>query len=625
MEHTTKARVPRISRLSVVTVAPTALLLFSCGALPEDGFSENEVVTVHESIVGTPVTTDVWGIPNFNGGCGSVVLSDYWVLTARHCGPSPYIRQGWVRMRQDGVQRTVSRGLQHPKQDAALLRLAKPARIPGSYIYKNGLYRGTLASLEGKPVTCFGWGPNDSSGSGGGVLRMATGKITDTYWTDQWGDQFKTNITTFGGDSGGPCFVDDGGQTVVAGVLMSGSGYASVTGFRDWAENLMTGDLASTDVIVAADWGITGQSTVLHPGSYPTAASMWFPDGAASSFRSGAMTAFTLYDGTNFGTPSYSAARGGDVWDLQGVGFNDKMSSAKVDKRPDTGCPDPGPNQVTLWEHANYTGRCDVLRPTSLDEMGALNVGNGLTSVKVGSNVQIRLYNTEGFAGGWVNLSSNVADLTSQSMNDQTRSLRINGRNCAAPGDLGVVLWSDAEYLGTCKTHSLGKFSYSANGFNNAASSVQVGRKTRLALYDGIYAGTGTFLRSDHPFLQALDMNDRTSSVKVKRQEQCSDPAYGEAVLYEHSNYNQGSTTAKCVTLAYGSYATPLNSEFDIGNDVVSSFKLGGGTKLTLCNDDYFYPKCKTFTSSVSDLTTVSYPNNGNWNDKASSVKVESN
>lgn len=91
---------------------------------------------------------------------------------------------------------------------------------------------------------------------------------------------------------------------------------------------------------------------------------------------------------------------------------------------------------------------------------------------------------------------------------------------------------------------------------------------------------------------------------------QCN-PNSDQVALYEHANYG-----GACVVKGVGNYPNP--GSLGIANDSISSVKVGGNVKLTLCRDDNYIGTCETFLGDDSDLS-----NNSIGNDQASSAKVE--
>lgn len=595
----------------------------SCDVVDQD--DPNSAV-IGQEIKGTVVTTDVWGIPKFTGtgGCTATQLSDYWTITARHCGISPYLRETSVTP-FGGSAITVSKSYQHPISDVALLRLSSAGK-GGGFHFHNGFYRGTTASLVGQTLQCFGYGPNVLNGAYG-TLRTTTLTVVSAATDPLWGKTFHTapvsGQTSFPGDSGGPCFyrVNQNGDLQLAGILMNadvnGSNYASVEGFRDWVDALLTGDMRPTEAVLNTDSYWHGQSSVLDKGyTFPAPLNLFVNNDAASSARVGSMVLLQLFADNNFGGTSKIINYPGTE-DLRTVGFNDTTSSAKSFAIPCNTT--PGANQITVFQHANFSGACDTIDAGSYDSLNDFLTGPGtISSLKVGSAVRARLYSDVGYASSFIDVlaSTNVSDLTAYGFNDQTRSIRINGTNCTPPGPNEVVFWTDGQFLGSCAKKALGSYPTPTDmGVpNDWTSSVQVGTNTRLSLYDNAYfSGSHQHLRTDHPFLPALGFNDITSSARTTPQTFCAAPTSTQAVLYEHANF-----TGRCVVLEIGSYGSPLTTEFDLGNDMVSSLKVGPGRSVKLFADDQFTGTNATYNINIADLS-VSSPT---FNDSASSVIV---
>jgi len=81
----------------------------------------------------------------------------------------------------------------------------------------------------------------------------------------------------------------------------------------------------------------------------------------------------------------------------------------------------------------------------------------------------------------------------------------------------------------------------------------------------------------------------------------------GQAAFFEHSKYR-----GTCVVRKPGRYANAKS--IGIGNDKISSIKVGSRTQVRLCKDNNFRGGCKTYTKSMSSL--------GRMNDKTSSAII---
>jgi len=147
-----------------------------------------------------------------------------------------------------------------------------------------------------------------------------------------------------------------------------------------------------------------------------------------------------------------------------------------------TNCPNPEPNQVVLYQLANFQGSCQTLNlrtdrvPTgyagndgSWDYNGSLNnlyynwdtlfARNSISSVRVGASVYLTLFYYRNFAGDHADFNPGSYPWVGW-IDDQTASLRITPieRDCRrrADGTFGalgtgeVAIYEDSSYGGDC-------------------------------------------------------------------------------------------------------------------------------------------------------------------------------
>lgn len=88
-----------------------------------------------------------------------------------------------------------------------------------------------------------------------------------------------------------------------------------------------------------------------------------------------AMAQITFYEGEGFRGRAFSASNA--VPNFDRTGFNDRTSSIVVDK-----------GRWEVCEHANFKGRCVVLRRGSYDTLSALGLNNAISSVRPAGNRQ---------------------------------------------------------------------------------------------------------------------------------------------------------------------------------------------------------------------------------------------
>jgi hypothetical protein len=185
------------------------------------------------------------GVPVLNMGCSAVVYSKYWLITAAHCfGPSADPQGDWVYWNTDVPGGLYATGLQtspenqggtlnvlaafrNPKfsQDTALVLLdpkSSGAYLPAIWSYTgnrntNGhlvIYGSSNASLSGKSVLAYGWGPTGEPDLTRGYKTVGLWPSSEYYS----GLPYNNGGTNCPGDSGGPDFWWDGGGMQLTGI-----------------------------------------------------------------------------------------------------------------------------------------------------------------------------------------------------------------------------------------------------------------------------------------------------------------------------------------------------------------------------------------------------------------------
>ena len=264
-----------------------------------------------------------------------------------------------------------------------------------------------------------------------------------------------------------------------------------------------------------------------------------------------------------------------EIANLEQSGFNDRASSAVVVR-----------GRWEVCEHADFGGRCAVLRPGRYPSLAAMNMNKNISSVRnVNRNIrlednryaplppvpQITFYAREGFAGRTFTTDKQVGNFERNDFNDTASSVVV-------VRDFWEVC-EDVWFAGRCVVLRPGRYpSLSAMGLSDSISSVRVAGASgpvpippplpvpsvppssaaQVTFYEHEnYAGRSFITRDQVENFERFGFNDRASSVVVTGETRvvCEDARYG----------------GRCIVLRPGSY--PSMAAVGL-NDRISSVRM---------------------------------------------------
>jgi len=340
----------------------------------------------------------------------------------------------------------------------------------------------------------------------------------------------------------------------------------------------------------------------------------------------------------------------GAVPDLTRMGFNDRISSFRLDGR------------WQFCEHVNYGGECEIFRYDE-DNLVPSGWNDRISSMRpiaaATGNSALVLFEDVNFGGDRERVREDVPDLRARGFNNIASSMRVRR------GSWEVC--EDVNYRGRCRIFDANENNLAPLGLNDRISSVRrtdnvpggPGGHGGQGNYDGItifehtnFGGRSEHFTNDVPNLTPHNFNDALSSFRIQdgRWELCEDAYYqgrcwtfdgdvGNVVplgfndrissmrrlggghggwpgggqgynaqieVFEHANYGGRSRT-------YTSTVSNLVS--DGWNDTISSFRVSGPGRWEICEHVSFGGRCQIFTSDEPTLVPL------NWNDRVSSIR----
>jgi hypothetical protein len=281
---------------------------------------------------------------------------------------------------------------------------------------------------------------------------------------------------------------------------------------------------------------------------------------------------------------------------------------------------EPTANQASFYTDANFRGACVVRDVGDFPNAETIGLPNdSISSLKVGANVQVIVCKDNNFRGDCIRLDHDVSFLNDRRVgNDAVTSLKVqaNGTVQCPPGPNQVSFYTNADFLGSCVTRDIGDYPTGGSiGLpNDSISSIRVGAGAQvLACADENFGGRCEVITGSRSNLVASTVgNDQITSVRVQpigAPPPCF-PGPQQAAVYVDANF-----AGLCRLLPVGDF--PTGTSTGLPNDSISSVRVGPGTEIHLCENEFYSGACSLLTADMPFLgnTTVG-------NDRITSARV---
>ncbi len=237
-----------------------------------------------------------------------------------------------------------------------------------------------------------------------------------------------------------------------------------------------------------ADANFRGACVVRNVGEFPNAGAIGLPNDSISSIRIGIGAQVFACADEQFSVRCEVLTGSSANLGASAIG-NDQITSFKVQPigTPLPPC-FPGPQQVGIYVHDNFSGACRLLSVGDYPTATSMELPNdSISSIRVGPGTEIHVCEHEFYDGRCTLLTSDSLFLGNTAVgNDSITSarVRLQGQALCPTGDLQVTFFGDPNFTGPCNSLNIGEFptATSTGLANDSISSFRLGRNVEVVV-----------------------------------------------------------------------------------------------------------------------------------------------